>query len=95
MNASIAYMWRPTNDAYLKEDDSFGFGCFELKFYLTSNKYQELLFFGGSVIASYYLARINRLAFEISELIQNGNPCPNEIAVKLERCVRIWDKITK
>lgn len=95
MNASIAYMWRPTNDSYLKDDNSFGFGCFELRFYLTSNKYQELLFFGGSVIASFYLARINKLAFEMQELIQGGNPNVNEIASKLERCVEIWDKITQ
>jgi hypothetical protein len=95
MNASIAYMWRPTNDDYLKEDSSFGFGSFELRFYLTSHKYQELLFFGGSVVASYYLARINKLAFEMQELIMGENPSINQIAGKLDRCVEIWDKISR
>lgn len=95
MNASIAFMWRPTSQAYLSEGEDFGFGHFDLRCYLTANRYQETLFFGGSVIAAFYLARINRVVFEINDLIESAKVTEGEVIPKLERCAALWRKITQ
>lgn len=41
------------------------------------------------------MARLNKIAFEIGELIESKKPCNDEIVKKLDACVKIWDKITK
>jgi hypothetical protein len=83
MCANFSFMWTPLTETFEEEGAlNFGYNDFKMKCFLTSEK-DELLFFGGSVIAAFYLAKINRIIYEINALIDREPADIGQIKLRL------------
>ena len=79
-NTTIPFLWKNLNNNYLVNPLSFNYEDFELKRYFTIDKEdqkKEKMFFGGSMIGTYYLAKINHELFDINKTL-NINKVVNQ-----------------